>query len=181
MTADATARAEVMAEGRRADSNRRRERVLAALAESMADGQEINVSAIARRAGVDRTFFYRHRDLLAQLHALETQPPNSPSSSIVTRASLQADLHAAQHRAARLAARIHQLERRLSEAMGEQTWRESGLGAPDDIDQLHHRIASLEAQAADLRILLDERTDELSAARLANRELMTRLNARPGP
>jgi hypothetical protein len=165
-----------MAEGRRADTARRRQRVLAALAEAAAGGAEITVSGIARRAGVDRTFFYRHRDLLEQLHKLEL--PTSPGASFaVTRASLESDLHAAQHRAACLAARVQHLERRLSELLGERTWRDSGLGKPDDIDRLHQRVASLEAEVADARIQLDERTDELTAARLANRELMTRLNA----
>ncbi len=60
--------------------------------------------------------------------------------------------------------------------MSEQTWRTSGLGAPDDIDQLHQRITALAAEVADVRIQLAERTDELHAARLANRELTTRLN-----
>lgn len=42
-----------MAEGRRADSTRRRQRVLKALHDTAAAGQEITVSAIARDAGVD--------------------------------------------------------------------------------------------------------------------------------
>ena len=74
------------------------------------------------------------------------------------------------------AARVRQLEQRLSDALGEQAWRESGLGAPADIDALHQKITHLEQQAADLRLQLEERGDELSAARAANRELMTRLN-----
>jgi hypothetical protein len=74
------------------------------------------VSAIARAAGVDRTFLYRHRDLLAQVHALETAPPaTSGAGPSVTRASLQSDLLAAQERALRMTSRIQQLERRLSE------------------------------------------------------------------
>lgn len=175
---DAIGRTAAMAEGRRADTARRRQRVLVALTEAAADGDQITVSAIARRAGVDRTFLYRHRDLLEQLHTFDGQPPNAPGPPfIVTRASLESDLHAAQHRAARLAARVQHLERRLSELLGERTWRDSGLGAPDDIDQLHQRIASLEAEVADVQIQLDERTEELIAARSANRELMTRLNA----
>ncbi len=110
-----------LAEGRRADTDRRRQRVLVALAEAAAGGAEISVSGIARRAGVDRTFLYRHHDLLEKLHELETQPPASPGASfVVTRASLESDLHASQHRAARLAARVHQLERRLSELLGER-------------------------------------------------------------
>lgn len=177
MTTGASERTAAMAEGRRADTARRRQRVLTALGEAAADGDEITVSGIAGRAGVDRTFLYRHRDLLEQLHALEARPPNAAGGSFaVTRASLESDLLASQHRGARLAARVQHLEHRLSELIGEQTWRESGLGAPDDIDRLHQRIASLEAEVGDVRIQLDERTEELAAARLANRELMTRLN-----
>lgn len=169
-----------MVEGRRADTARRRQRVLTALADATATGDEITLSAIAQRAGVDRSFLYRHRDLLEQLHAREAQPSNPAAGSFaVSRASLASDLLAAQHRAGRLAARVQQLERRLSALLGEQTWRDSGLGAPDDVDQLHQRIVSLETEVADVRIQLDERTEELAAARLANRELMTRLNA-PG-
>ncbi|HTQ90709.1 MAG TPA: hypothetical protein VMK84_14595 [Streptosporangiaceae bacterium] len=94
----------------------------------------------------------------------------------MSRASLQADLLAAHERSIRLSARISQLEQRLSDALGEQAWRESGLGAPADIDALGQKITHLEQQAADLRLRLEERDDELAAARAANRELMTRLN-----
>ena len=94
----------------------------------------------------------------------------------VTRASLQADLLAAHERAARLNARIQQLEKRLSEALGEQTWRESGLGGPTDIDALHQRISQLEQHNLDLQQQLEERDDDLTAARATNRELMARLN-----
>jgi phage shock protein A len=89
---------------------------------------------------------------------------------------LQADLLAAHERALRLTARTRQLEKRLSEALGEQAWRESGLGAPADIDALNQKITHLEQQAADLRLQLGERDQDLAAARAANRELMTRLN-----
>ena len=138
----------------------------------------ISISAIARAAGVDRTFLYRHRDLLEKIHALEAAPPagtGTPGPG-VTRASLQADLLAAHERALRLTARTRQLEKRLSEALGEQAWRESGLGAPADIDALHQKITRLEQQAADQQLQLDEREQDLNAARAANRELMTQLN-----
>ena len=72
----ASTTASAMAEGRRADSARRRRRVLKALDAAAASGEEISVTSIARKAGVDRTFLCRHRDLLGQLHALEAQPPN---------------------------------------------------------------------------------------------------------
>ena len=167
-----------MTKGRQADSARRRQRVIAALSKAASDGTEISVTGIARAAGVDRAFFYRHRDLLAQLHALEATLPaagdgNGPG---VSRASLQTDLLAAGERAARLHSRVRQLEKRLSEALGEQAWRESGLGTPADIDALNQKIIHLEQQAIDLRLQLEEQGDELAAARATNRELMTQLN-----
>ena len=169
-----------MIHGRRADSTRRRQRVLSALDNAITDGAELSVTSIARRAGVDRTFLYRHRDLLERIHTAETQPPDKPEiGPRVTRASLQADLLAAQQRCARTAARIHQLEKRLSELLGEQAWRATGLGAPTDIDHLQQHIVTLEQQVVDLRLQLEERDQDLAAARAANRELMTRLNASP--
>jgi uncharacterized protein YgiM (DUF1202 family) len=90
-------------------------------------------------------------------------------------------LLAAHERAARLNARVRQLERRLSELLGEQTWQQSGLGAPADNDVLNHKITQLEQQSADLRIQLSERDDELAAARAANRELMTTSTTHQNP
>lgn len=170
-------RSAAMTQGRRADSARRRQRVLKALNDATNQGDEISVSGIARRAGVDRSFLYRHRELLEQIHAAEAQPPNARGvGPAVSRVSLQADLANAHQRAVRLAARVHQLEQRLSEALGEQAWHESGLGVPDDIDQLKQQIGSLEQHTIDLRLQLEERDEDLAAARAANRELMTRLN-----
>ena len=167
-----------MAKGRQADSARRRQRVTTVLDEAAAAGTEISVSGIARAAGVDRTFLYRHRDLLEKIHALQAAPPAGAATAGpgVTRASLQADLLAAHERSLRLTARTRQLEKRLSDALGEQAWRESGLGAPADIDALNQKITHLEQQAADLRLQLGERDQDLAAARAANRELMTQLN-----
>ena len=171
-------RTSAMTKGRQAGSARRRQRVIAALRKAASDGTEISVAGIARAAGVDRAFFYRHRDLLARLHALEATPPvagdgNGPG---VSRASLQTDLLAAGERAARLHSRVRQLEKRLSETLGEQAWRESGLGTPADIDALNQKIIHLEQQAIDLRLQLEEQGEELAAARATNRELMTQLN-----
>jgi len=166
-----------MLDGRHADSARRRQRVLTALDHALAEGTEISASAIARAAGVDRSFLYRHRDLLEKTHALAAEPPSTLNAGpAVTRASLQADLLAAHERAARLNTRVQHLEKRLSEALGEQAWRASGLGTPTDIDALHKQIAHLEQQAIDLRLRVEERDEDLAAARATNRELMTRIN-----
>jgi Family of unknown function (DUF6262) len=170
-------RAQAMRQGRQADSARRRQRVLTAIDQAAASGAELSVSGIARAAGVDRTFIYRHRDLLEQLHARAAAPaPTDTAQPAVTRASLQADLLAAHERAHRLAARIQQLEKRLSEALGDQASRECGLTAPADIDALNRQVTHLQQQVADLGLTLDERDDDLAAARATNRELMSQLN-----
>jgi uncharacterized coiled-coil DUF342 family protein len=167
-----------MADGRRADTARRRQRVITALDRAVAAGTEIGVSRIARAAAVDRSFLYRHPDLLEKIHALATEPPatDKATNPAVTRTSLQADLLAAHERATRLHARVQHLEKRLSEALGEHAWRESGLGTPADVDALNQQITHLEQQVIDLRLQLEERDEDLTAARAANRELMARIN-----
>ncbi|WP_260474603.1 DUF6262 family protein [Streptomyces sp. WAC 05379] len=167
-----------MSDGRRADSARRRERVLKALDTMLRSDADITVSALARTARVDRTFLYRHRDLLQRVHTAAAAPPQEGRIAAVSRASLQADLANALERNKRLATRVRQLEKRLSQTLGEAAWAESGLGAPADIDQLQQRITMLEQNLADIQGQLDERDDELEAARAANRELTRALNQR---
>lgn len=166
------------------DSARRRRRVLKALDELTSDGQPISVSAVARHAGVHRSLIYRHTDLHATVAARATQPADGPAGPQVTRQSLLADLanltdrntRLTQH-ITRLTQHITRLEHRLSDTLGEQAWHASGLGAPIDIDTLQQRIEHLDQQVADLTSKLDDRDDDLAAARATNRELMTQLNS----
>jgi chromosome segregation ATPase len=165
-----------MIDGRRADSARRRERVLKALDVLLRGDQDITVSGLARAARVDRTYLYRHRDLLERVHAAAAAPSEEGRIAAVSRASLRADLTNALERNRRLTVRVRQLEKRLSESLGETAWKESGLGASADIDQLQRRITLLEQDLADIRGQLEERTEELEAARAANREVTRALN-----
>ncbi|GAA4238083.1 hypothetical protein GCM10022254_52500 [Actinomadura meridiana] len=165
-----------MTRGRKAATDRRRAAVVKAINDAITNGDERSVSAIARRAGVDRTYFYRHRDLLEQTHTASAQPTGSTTGAPVSRASLQADLVNAQERNRRLDARVRHLENKLSEHLGEQAWRESGLGAPDDIEALKHRITGQEQTVVDLTGQITELTEDLDAARAANREMISRLN-----
>jgi hypothetical protein len=177
MNSTASRRAEAMIAGRKADTSRRCQRVLHALAAAVSAGDDITPGSIARRAGVDRSFLYRHPDLLAHIHATQTRVPAAGSGSAVTSESLRADLAAAQERASRQAARICQLEHKLSELLGQQAWRDSGLGAPADIDALNQKITHLQQHVTELRLQLERKDEDLQAARAANRELMTQLNA----
>jgi len=164
-------------EGRRADSDRRRQRVTKALADAITHNTGITVSGIAKAAAVDRSFLYRHSDLLGQVHAAAAKPhPTAQDGSQTSRASLQADLANAQQRVSRQQQHIHRLEAKLSTMLGAQAWNESGLGAPANVDQLERRVTELEQNIVELTSQLDEREQELDAARAANRELMTRIN-----
>ncbi|WP_327381096.1 DUF6262 family protein [Streptomyces sp. NBC_01207] len=169
-----------MRDGRQADTERRRQRVATAVKNAARNGTPISVSAIARQAGVDRSFLYRHRDLLEIVHGAELEPAaqNPAGTSPVSRASLQADLANAQARNARLAARVQQLEKRLSQVLGTQAWQESGLGAPADIDELQRQITRLEQRNVELASALEEARSDLDAARAANRDLTRALNQR---
>lgn len=167
-----------MTAGRRADTARRRQKITAAIADTIRDGGELSVAAVARRAGVDRSTLYRHRDLLAHLHLAQTTAASSGDPrAAVSRASLHADLANTTERNRRLHARNQQLERALSAHLGQQAWQESGLGAPADVESLQRTITALEQQVVALRAQLDERDQDLAAARAANRTLMAQLNA----
>jgi len=54
---------------RQAHSSRCRQRVLTVLKQAADSGAEISISSVARQAGVDRSFLYRHRDLHAAVLA----------------------------------------------------------------------------------------------------------------
>jgi chromosome segregation ATPase len=177
-----TSGAEALAAARRQDSTRR-QRVLNALDKLSGAGEEISLSAVARAAGVDRSFLYRHHDLRAQIlqRAAQAQPDASmPRTTQVSRQSLLADLANLRAPNERLRRQVTKLARRLSELLGEEVFRASGLGGPDDTEQLRRQVGALEQTMAGLREQLQERTEELEAARAANRDLMAEVNRLPG-
>jgi hypothetical protein len=168
---------EALLAARRRDSTRRRQRVLDALGQLAAAGHEISVSAVARAAGVDRSFLYRHHDLRAQIHArAATAPGASPASTAASRQSLLADLANLHEQNRRLRRQNLSLTTRLSEVPGAEVFHASGIGHPGETGQLRSRIAELEQHLTGLRQQLQERTGELDAARAANRDLMALAN-----
>lgn len=152
-----------MIEGRQADSARRRQRVIKAINNASICGTEISVAAIARAAGLDRTFLYRHADLLGQVHAAQASPAAvGGGGSTVSRASLQADLANAHGQITRQATPRSIAGEQALRTLGEHAWRESGLGAPTDIDHLQRRITDLEQQLVSFTGQLEERTKNLT-------------------
>ena len=114
---------------------------MTAIQDAARSGGPVSVSAIARAGSVDRSFLYRHPDLLAQVHAAQAAPAAGTSgTAAVSHAALQADLANALDRSHRLAARVRQLETRLSQLLGEKAWHAPGLGAPADIDELQRQV-----------------------------------------
>ncbi|MBV9730275.1 MAG: hypothetical protein JO309_12900 [Pseudonocardiales bacterium] len=163
---------------RRRDSTQRRQRVLDALDRLTAAGEELTASAIARAARVDRSFLYRHHDLRAEIIARAEAPVTAPTATTVSNRSLLADLANLRDQNERLRRQNTTLTNRLSDALGKEVFRASGIGLTDETEQLRTQIGQLEQQILDLRQELEERTDELTAARATNRDLMAELNGR---
>ena len=143
-----------LAEARQRDVARRRQRVHQALAEIRAQAAEITISSVAARARVHRSFIHRHPDLRAAVIAAAENPGTSgpAGTGTISRRSLLADNANLRERNRRLEHHARSLEERLSELLG--------------------------TQILDLRHTLEERDEELAAAREANRRMMAELNHR---
>ncbi len=142
------------------------------------DGSEITVSAVAGRARVHRSFIHRHPDLHAAVlkaAADATTSPSPVSTAISHRSVLaeNANLHEQNRRHAR---QISDLETRLSELLGQHAFDRSGLGAPASTAAVHADLEAERQTVLNLRRALQERDEELAAARETNRRLMNQLN-----
>jgi hypothetical protein len=90
------------------------------------------VSAVAARAGVDRSYIYDHPDLLSEIRPLRERNSSPmarrPLQERGSQASLQARLAAAHAELARLRADNRELRRCLEDTLGAQ-WNEQQPGA----------------------------------------------------
>ncbi|MET8877552.1 DUF6262 family protein, partial [Nocardia sp. NPDC004604] len=163
---------------RRRDVDRRSQRVRKALADMHNDGSDITIAATAARAGVHRSFIHRHSDLHAAVltAAAEAIEKPSPASTTISHRSALAENANLAEANRRLAQRIRELEERLSELLGQQAFERSGLGAPTGTAALQADLEHHKQLVIDLRGRIDERDEELAAAREANRSLMAELN-----
>lgn len=147
-----------------------------------ADGSEITISSVAARARVHRSFIHRHPDLHAAVLTAASQALTTPSpaSTAISHRSVlaeNANLHAQNRRQAQ---HIRDLEDRLSDLLGQQAFDRSGLGAPSNTAALQAEIDRHRQTVFDLTRALEERDEELAAARETNRRLMAELNRIPG-
>ncbi len=101
-----------------------REAILAAVRELDRSGQQVNVSAVARKAGVDRSYLYEHPDLLERIRALgssrSAHRPTRPAAEQASLESLRARLEVAHAELTRLRAENDQLRRTLERGLGER-------------------------------------------------------------
>lgn len=165
-----------LADHRRTDSAQRQAAVRVALTQMTQAGEFITASAVARRAGVHRSLVYRHPDLQALIDAAKTDTPQPQRDDQITAASLNVTIENERARNRRLNLRIAQLERRLSEAIGREAFRDSGLANADETSALEKRVLDLESDNADLRRQLREAATELEAAHHVNTRLTRQLN-----
>ena len=169
-----------LAEARRRDVDRRRQRVHQALADMRGQTAEITISSVAAPARVHRSFIHRHPDLRAAVIAAAENPATAgpAGAGAVSRQSLQADNANLRERNRRLEHHARSLEERLSGLLGTQVAARTGFGAPPDTAALQQEVQKLGQQILDLRRALEERDEELAAAREANRRMMAELNHR---
>lgn len=107
-------------------SQQTRERALQGIRELAADGVPISFDAVARRAGVSRSWLYAQPDLrleIGRLRALSSRAPASPPVPARQRAtdtSLRRRLDAATTELRRLRDENRQLREQLAHALGER-------------------------------------------------------------
>ena len=161
---------------RRRDVDARRARVVQTLGIMRTEGSEITISSVAVRAKVHRSFIHRHLDLRAAVYAAADPPSIAGVGTTASRQSLDADNLNLRATVRRQSQHIADLEKRLSELLGEQAYTRTGLGAPLNHSALEEQNHILQNEVQELQAKLQDQQDELGAAREANRQLMGQLN-----
>ena len=113
----------IAAAHRRAEQTR--QRAVTALRRMDATGQRITFDAVAREAGISRSWLYAQDDLRAEIQRLRrrhhaTPPPQVPQRQRASDTSLLRRLEAATARIRRLEADNQQLRDALARALGER-------------------------------------------------------------
>ncbi|NOJ61638.1 hypothetical protein [Arthrobacter sp. 260] len=170
---------------KKADSQRRREAVLKAIAAHTKAGQSITTAGIARSAGVSTWLIYNVPDLLeairgaaAQSHAKEDTVRKSTGSA-PTINSLRNEVSMLNARLTKTAAEREQLKKALRNKIGEQLELETSGELKTRIGLLERSLERARLDLEDsqtrsslLRDDLEDAQDELRAARRINQMLI---------
>ena len=113
------------------------------------------------------------------VHAAEAQPPDHPRRRAHGHPRLTAGRPARRPATLHPPRRAHPTTREtpLPDYSANKPGANQDSAPPPTSTNSKQRIINLEQQVVDLRLQLEERDQDLAAARAANRELMTRLNA----
>jgi hypothetical protein len=173
-TAAATAR-------RRADSEHKRQRVLAVAGAFIDRGQDFSFEQLARAAQVNPGFLHRAPGLKAAIEAMRHNATVELEAGLrngtaLTTASVKAENAFLKHRLHEREQDVATLKRRLGEALGQTTLDAAAASDPD----LGERVAELEQQLFEAREALRDRDEQLAAVRTLNQRLLKEQNVRGG-
>lgn len=154
--------------GHPSGTERRRARVLTTIATARREGIPLTVADIAQAAGVNRSFLYRHRDLLDTLRRAAGQWTSSgPDGLLMFQDGGRAGappVPGAEALTARPAERVRRFDEHRARSRDEGTCFAEDFEVVTDLVQLLTYVAHLERRALELARAVEDRQAELDAA-----------------
>lgn len=184
MSSAARTPAEVLAASRRADSLRKRQRVLDVVQSMLTDGEHVTFTTVARMAKVS-TWLVHAEGVREHIEAAVRQQEHEP---VVARsdgrqaspASLKSDLMMAREEITALRQERDRLREAVRQQLGQQLDQVSSRQLTDRITELTNANRRLEQDAAQLQPLkdrVDELERDLAAARTSLRKMIRSENS----
>lgn len=158
------------------ETRKKIDRVRSAINDLQAAGDPINVSSVARQAGVSKSFIHRHAEVKTWMRDL---PPLSNGTSNQLQAehlARSAENSSLRSLTVRQKEKILQLESRLSKHIGNAMVPDEAIQSSDAVVALQVKVSELERVNLDLSRERDLLEEELRAVRTANRKLIKQLS-----
>lgn len=189
MTAKRTP-ADVLREARKQDSLAKRAKVLAVVEDMKAQGEPITFLGVARNAGVSNWLVYaegvREHIEAARKGQAGTRSRQRSEGATASTASLATDLELARAELRKVRGERDRLKAAVQRGLGQQVEGESSRELVARVQELTEvnqvlagRVRAAETERDELRGALDEREDDLIAARAALRNMMRDQNLNP--
>ena len=126
-------------------------------------------------------FLYRHRDLLERIHAAETQPPDKPEDAAPRSPAphCKPTCSPPSNAAPAWPHAPNNSRTAYPNCSANKPGAQPDSAHPPTSTNFNNASSTLEQQAVDLRLQLEERDQDLAAARAANRELMAQTQRIP--
>lgn len=182
MTADTAARAERLAQHRRAVGRAKQQAAVQAVERLLAEGRPVTFTSVQRAAGVSSWFVYNNAEVRAAIVHGQGQvpaPTPRPVAHAATVESLRADLAHARAEVADLRQERDRLASRLRRGLGAAMEQRDVQSLIERLQELEHERAALAAQLRQARVELSTAqeevtllTDDLVGARTALHRMM---------